>query len=99
AEPPSMTAGPLAAFGSEPGGQSVRDDEPVELTWSPPAGGADRYGVAYSLDRGLRWSVFAAGRETQVAFVAPDTSSAALIEVVAWRGDAVAATWLSAPFV
>jgi len=99
ADPPSMSAGPLAAFGHDPGEQSVRDDEPVELTWSPPAGGADRYDVAYSLDHGLRWSVFASGRATQVAFVAPDTSSGALVEVVALRGDAVAATWLSAPFV
>jgi hypothetical protein len=76
----------------------VRIDEPVPLDWGAPAGGADRYDVAWSGDGGARWIALASLSSAPFALVSPDTSSNALVEVVARRGGAVVGTWLSAPF-
>ena len=97
--PPALTGGPLPAFGSGAPTQKLRTDDTTPLEWSAPADGAERYDVMWSADGGMRWSALASVSAPPYAFVAPDTSSGALVEVVAKRGDAVAGTWLSAPFV
>ena len=86
--------GPLPAFGTDPHGFSVRDDETIALTWSPPEGGADR-DVAFSTDAGVRWSVLASGSARRRHSSPGHVGRRALVEVVARRGDAVLGTWLS----
>jgi hypothetical protein len=44
------------------------------------------------------WKVVGHGPQTVFGFIPVDTTSQALVEVVARRGDAVVDTWLSAPF-
>jgi subtilisin family serine protease len=97
--PPAMVAGPLPAFGSSEPPPPVRTGEPVALNWAPPAAGADDYAVAWSADGGTRWSELDHVSGTAFAAALPETSSRALLEIVARSGDAVTGTWLSAPFV
>jgi subtilisin family serine protease len=95
---PGLVGGPLPAFGSGLPARSFRGNETVNLTWSPPAGGADSYDIAYTSDGGVRWKVVGHGPPLAFGFIPVDTTSQALVEVVARRGDAVLDTWLSAPF-
>jgi subtilisin family serine protease len=95
---PTLAASPLPAFVGSERGYQVRIDEPVPLDWGAPAGGADRYDVAWSGDGGVRWIALASLSSAPFALVSPDTSSNALVEVVARRRGAVVGTWLSAPF-
>jgi hypothetical protein len=97
--PPSLSGGPLPAFASGEREQKWRTDDTIPLDWSAPASGAERYDVAWSADGGVRWTTLASVTSSSFALVAPDTTSGALVEVVARHGDAVAGTWLSAPFV
>jgi len=94
--PPALTGGPLAGFGER--GEKRRIDEPIALDWSAPAAGAERYAVMWSADGGVRWTTLASVTAPRYTLVAPDTTSGALVEVVASQGDAVVGTWLSAPF-
>jgi hypothetical protein len=97
--PPALTGGPLPAFGSDARPWKIRADDTIALTWSAPAVLVERYDVAWSADRGVRWTTLASVTAPAFALVPPDTSSGALVEVVARHGDAVVATWLTAPFV
>ena len=96
---PGIVGGPLPAFGSALPERTFRGNEAVDLAWIPPAGGADTYEVAYTSDGGVRWTVVAHDTQPRFGFIPVDTTSRALLEVVARRGDAVVDTWLSAPFV
>jgi subtilisin family serine protease len=96
---PGMAGGPLPAFGSDLRPTILRGGAAVDLAWLPPAGGADAYDVAYSADGGVRWSVVDHGPGTAFRYVPPEPATSGLLEVVARRGDAVAGTWLSAPFI
>ncbi len=96
---PGMVGGPLPAFGSGLPARSFRGNEGVHLQWNPPAGGADSYDVAYTSDGAVRWKVVGQVATPAFGFIPVDTTSEALVEVVARRGDAVVDTWLSAPFV
>lgn len=98
-EAPSIVGGPIPAFDDGEPQAYFRGHEPVDLSWIVPAGAPDRYEVAYSADGGMRWAVVGQRTNTQFGFIPPDTTSRAMLEVVALRGDAVVATWLSAPFV
>src|SRR5262245_30849183 len=95
---PALEGGPLPAFGAGGAPAVLRVGETTTLAWSPPAGGSADYVVALSADGGERWSEL--GRVTMpgFSFVPGDTSSSALLEVVARAGDQVLGTWLSAPF-
>ena len=97
--PPEMTGRLLPAFGSSLPTRKFRGNEIIDVEWIPPAGGAERYDVAYSGDGGVRWTVLGQGTRTEFGFIAPDTTTRAMLEVVARRGDAVVATFLTAPFV
>jgi len=96
---PSITGPALPAFGSAPAPAELQAGEPFTLAWSPPAGGADDYAVAWSADGGTRWSDLGYSTTPRFTLVPPDSSGAALVEIVARRGDAVLGTWLSAPLV
>jgi subtilisin family serine protease len=96
--PPSIVGRLLPEFGSSLPMRKFRGHEAVDLEWRPPVGGAEDYEVAYSADGGQRWTVLGNGALPRFAFIPPDTTGQALLEVVARRGDAVLATWLSAPF-
>ena len=96
---PGIVGGPLPAFGSPLPTRTFRGNDAVNLTWLPPAGGADSYDVAFSRDGGVRWNVVAHGTQPVFAFLPGDTTFQALREVVARRGDVVVDTWLSARFV
>jgi len=96
---PTIVADPLPPFGSPLVPRVFRGNEAISLSWIPPDGGADGYEVAYTSDGGVRWAVVSRTSLPRVAFIPVDTTSAALVEVVARRGDAVVGTWLSAPFV
>jgi subtilisin family serine protease len=97
--PPALTGGPLPSFGADARTWKIRSDDTVDLTWGAPAAAVERYDVAWSGDGGVRWAPLASVTSAAYALVPPDTSSAALVEIVARAGDAVVATWLSAPFV
>jgi hypothetical protein len=97
--PPSMAGRLLPAFGSGEPTRTFRGQEAIDVEWIPPEGGADRYDIAYSGDGGVRWTVVGSGARTSFAFIVPDTTSQAMMEIVARRGDAVVATFLTAPFI
>jgi subtilisin family serine protease len=97
--PPSLTGGPLPAFASGEREQKWRTEDTILLDWGIPATGVERYDVNWSADGGVRWTTLASVTAPPFALVAPDTTSGALVEIVARHGDAVAGTWLSAPFV
>jgi hypothetical protein len=97
--PPALSGGPLPAFASGARERKLESDQTVELAWNAPAEPADRYDVAWSADGGVRWTTLASPTSTHFALVLPDTTSGALVEVVARHGDQVVGTWLSAPFV
>ena len=97
--PPGMAGQVLPAFGSGEPTRVFRGHEKIDLAWFPPDAGADLYDVAYSSDGGVRWTVVGKSTGTVVGYMVPDTTSQAMLEVVARRGDAVVATFLSDPFV
>ena len=96
---PRIVCGPLPAFGTALPPRVFRGNEAVDLAWIPPAGGADSYDVAYSSDGGVRWTNVVHGTRPQSGFIPVDTTSRAILEVLARRGDAVVDSWLSAPFI
>jgi hypothetical protein len=96
--PPTMSAGPLPSFGSDASPWRARTDDTIDLVWGAPGRPVERYDVAWSADGGVRWTLLASVASAAYALVPPDTSSSALVEIVARHGDAVVATWLSAPF-
>jgi len=96
---PSLVGGPLPGFGSPLPRRSFRGQEGIAIAWLPPEGEPDFYSVAYSPDGGVRWTTVGGGSQPRFAFVPPDTSSQAMLEVIARRGDSVLGSWLSAPFV
>jgi subtilisin family serine protease len=95
---PRMEAGGLPAFGSGGTPPEIRTGDELELTWTPPAGGADDYAVTFSADGGVRWRELGVTSEPAFTFALRETTSHALVEVVARRGDTVPGSWLSAPF-
>jgi hypothetical protein len=95
---PGIVGGPLPSFGSPLPARRFRGNEAIDLAWIPPAG-ADSYDIAYSSDGGVRWTLESQKTQPTFGFIPVDTTSDALLEVVARRGDAVLDTWLSAPFV
>jgi hypothetical protein len=95
---PTLSGGPLPAFGSPDPPPLLREGEPFELQWEPPATGADDYAVSYSTDGGLRWNTLGHPVAPRFTLVPPEASEAAMVEVVARRGDAVLGTWLSSAF-
>ena len=95
---PSLTGGPLPAFGSGEVPPVLRAGEPTELQWLPPSGGADDYVVSYSSDGGVRWADLGHPVAPRFALVPPEASGEAMVEVVARRGDAVLGTWLTSAF-
>ena len=97
--PPGIVGGPIPAFADAEPTKYFRGHEAVDLAWVTPAGGADRYEVAYSADGGARWAVVGHRTNNEFGFIPPDTTSRAMLEIVALTGDAVVATWLSAPFI
>ena len=96
---PSMGGRFLPAFGSGEPTRVFRGHEKIDLEWFPPDLGADLYDVAYSSDGGVRWTVVGKSTGTSVGYMVPDTTSRAMLEVVARKGDAVVATFLTDPFV
>lgn len=96
---PALSGGPLPAFGSDGPPAVLRAGDPVVLQWQPPPGGADDYAVAYSPDGGLRWHDLGHPVTTQFTLVPAEASEAAMVEVVARRGDAVLGTWLTSVFI
>jgi subtilisin family serine protease len=97
--PPSLEGGPLPAFGAGLRERKIESDQTIQLAWTAPEAPTDRYDVAWSADGGMRWTTLASLTGTQFALVPPDTTSGAIVEVVARHGDQVVGTWLSAPFV
>jgi len=95
---PALSGGPLPAFGSPEPPPRLRVGEPFELRWEPAAGGADDYVVSFSPDGGMRWSELGHPVVPSFALTPPEASDAAMVEVVARRGDAVLGTWLSSAF-
>ncbi len=95
---PDMAGGPIPKFGSAQPTRRFRGHEAIGLAWIPPDGEPDGYSVAYSSDRGLRWTTVGGGTLPRFEFIPPDTTTGAMLEVVARRGDSVLGTWLSAPF-
>lgn len=96
---PSMGGRFLPAFGSGEPTRVFRGHEKIDLEWFPPDLGADLYDVAYTSDGGVRWTVVGKSTGTSVGYMVPDTTSRAMLEVVARKGDAVVATFLTDPFV
>jgi len=95
---PGMEAGGLPGFGSGEPAPELRTGDRVSLTWTPPAGGAEDYALAFSADGGVRWRELGVTPGPAFTFAAAETTSRALVEVVARRGDTVLGSWLSAPF-
>ena len=96
---PDVVGGPIPSFGSSLPVRRFRGHEVISLAWIPPVAEPDGYTVAYSSDGGLRWTLVGGATQPRFDFMPPDTTTQALLEVVARRGDSVLGTWLSAPFV
>ncbi len=93
----SFAAGPLARFGARGAVVDVFAGTALPLEWTPPEG-ADRVDVMHSADGGRTWTRLAVTNEPSWTFVPAEAAAANLLELVAFRGGDVVASWLSAPF-